>query len=493
MTTPENNESVVGPCVVVIFGASGDLAQHKLIPSLANLAEEGLLSEEFAVIGVATRPWTDEDFRALILDDEACKAPVSEQTRRWLAERMTYMSGDVTKPETYERLHERLLETDKTRGTGGNYLFYLSTAPRFFAEIPKQLREQNLIKDTMDMWRRVIIEKPFGTNLETARELNVALREVLKERQIYRIDHYLGKETVQNIVAFRFANGIFEPLWNRRYIDHVQITAAEESGIYDRGRYYEESGVLRDMVPNHLFQLVTMTAMEPSISFAANEVRDEQVKVLKAIRPLEYDVVRGQYGPAADGSAVGYRSEQYVEPESNTPTFVAAKLLIENWRWSGVPFYLRTGKRLPERTTEIAICFKQEPFALFGKVGISQCKPNWLVLRVQPNEGISLSFGAKRPGTVMKLGTVKMDFSYQDYFGDAPQAGYERLLYDCMLGDATLFQRADMVEEAWSVVNPVLKFWESVTPEEFPNYVSGTWGPEAAFDLLRRDGREWRK
>ncbi len=488
-----------GPCVVVIFGASGDLAHRKLIPSLENLAREGLLSPSFAVVGVATRPWTNEEFRSRVFGDGASDSGDSagNAARQWLAERMYYLSGDFRSPETYQRLRELLINVDQQYATKGNYLFYLSTAPQFFSEIPQQLDRQKLTSETGDSWRRVVVEKPFGRDLKSAQELNETLRETLGEQQIYRIDHYLGKETVQNLVAFRFANGMFEPTWNRRYVDYVQITAAEDQGIGHRGRYYDQAGALRDMIPNHLFQLLTLTAMEPPISFDADAVRNEQVKILKAIQPISSEEVprssvRGQYGASASGGVIAYRDEKYVAADSITPTFAALRLMIDNWRWSGVPFYLRTGKRLPKRSTEIVLCFKKAPFTLFRNMGISRCAPNLLILRVHPDEGISLSFDAKRPGAVMNLGNVEMNFSYQDYFDSQPQTGYERLLYDCMLGDATLFQRADMVEAAWSVVAPILEYWQETIPGDFPNYSPGTWGPPAVDELLARDGFCWR-
>lgn len=500
MTSPAPESVAPSPCIAVIFGASGDLARRKLMPALGNLAHDGLLSESFAVVGVATRPWTNEEFRERALGGGDGILPPAESNndpQQWLAERMYYLSGDFQSPETFQRLRELLVQIDQKHGTGGNYLFYLSTAPQFFSEIPQQLARQQLTVEADGSWRRVVVEKPFGRDLDTARDLNRTLRASLSERQIFRIDHYLGKETVQNIVAFRFANGMFEPVWNRRYIDYVQITAAEDLGIEHRGRYYDQAGALRDMLPNHLFQLLTLTTMEPPISFDADAVRDEQVKVLKAIKPfsphdLPRSVARGQYGKSASGDMVAYCEEEYVEANSATPTFAAVKLEIDNWRWSGVPIYLRTGKRLPERSTEIALCFKRAPFTLFRNMGVTHCAPNLLVLRIQPDEGISLSFDAKRPGAVMRLGNVQMDFSYQDYFDGQPHTGYERLLYDCMLGDATLFQRADMVEAAWSVVAPILDYWESTPPNDFPNYAAGTWGPPAADELLDRDGFCWR-
>ncbi|HHT9111468.1 MAG TPA: glucose-6-phosphate dehydrogenase, partial [Candidatus Brocadiaceae bacterium] len=384
-------------------------------------------------------------------------------------------------------------------GTQGNYLYYLATAPDLFAHVIQQIGATGLAQEENGHWRRVIIEKPFGRDVVSARSLNNEIRKVLNESQIYRIDHYLGKETVQNIMVFRFANGIFEPIWNHRYIDHVQITVAEDIGVGQRGGYYDQAGALRDMVPNHMFQLLTLTAMEPPISFEADAVRDEQVKILRAIQSLSPEevlrfTVRGQYG---DGETKGqrvpaYRLEPSVPPDSLTETFVALKLYIDNWRWANVPFYLRTGKRLPCRVTEIAIQFKSAPFVLFRKTSVEHLKPNLLVLHIQPDEGISLNFGAKIPGPVVHLGTVDMEFKYEDYFGRTPSTGHERLLYDCMLGDATLFQRADMVEASWGVVSTIQDVWKALTERKFPNYEAGVWGPKEANDLIERDGREWR-
>jgi glucose-6-phosphate 1-dehydrogenase len=388
---------------------------------------------------------------------------------------------------------------DAEHGTRGNYFFYLATAPEFFAEAVRRLGGAGLMTEDNSHWRRIIVEKPFGSDLDSARALNRELAVVLDERQIYRIDHYLGKETVQNILVFRFANGIFEPIWNRRYVDHVQVTVAETVGVETRGGYYEHAGALRDMVPSHIFQLISLTAMEPPISFAADAVRDEQAKVLHALQEFTPEdvlsrAVRGQYGPGTiDGQRVpGYREEPRVDLESRAETYVALKLNIDNWRWAGVPFYLRTGKRLPRHMTEIVIQFKRAPHMLFRDTPIDRLGHNLLVLRIQPDEGISLRFGAKVPGTLLTLGAVNMDFAYADYFGSTPSTGYERLLYDCMIGDATLFQRADMVEAGWAVVEPVLDIWQAVPPRAFPNYAAGTWGPKEADDLLHRDGRRWR-
>ncbi len=490
------------PCVMVIFGASGDLTKRKLIPALYNLAREGFLSKEFAVVGIARRGMSNEAFRDKLNREikEFATGPVDPDLWAWFVQRLYYLSGDVGDAKTFQQLQGLLTEIDKDHGTRGNYFYYLATAPDFFAPLVQSLGAVGLTREKNRRWRRVIIEKPFGRDLDSARELNQQIRTVLTESQIYRIDHYLGKETVQNILVFRFGNGIFEPIWNRRYIDHVQITAAESVGVEQRGGYYEGAGALRDMVPNHLFQLITLTAMEPPISFEADAVRDEQVKILRALQPLTPQevlsrTVRGQYGEGMLGGerAPGYRAEPNVAPDSNTETFVAIKLLIDNWRWADVPFYLRTGKRLPKRITEIAIQFKSAPFVLFRQTPVERLTPNRFVLRIQPDEGISLRFGAKVPGLLVRLGAVDMDFAYADYFGCTPSTGYERLLHDCMIGDATLFQRADMVEAGWSVVGPVLDVWQALPPRSFPNYAAGTWGPTEADELLERDGRQWRR
>jgi glucose-6-phosphate 1-dehydrogenase len=494
-------------CVMVIFGASGDLAKRKLVPALYNLARDKLLSPQFAVVGFATRDYTTETFRTHL--DEAMEAhavgSVASDIWTWLRQRIYYVSGSLQDPAAYKRLEAQIDAAAKAHGTSKNHFYYLAVAPQFIGEIVQQLGQAGLAREENDgdgkiYWRRVNIEKPFGRDLESARALNVDIRKTLDEHQIYRIDHYLGKETVQNLMVFRFGNSIFEPIWNRSYIDHVQITAAETLGVEMRGGYYESSGTLRDMVPNHLFQLVSLTAMEPPISFAADSVRDEQTKILDAIQiPTSEEVltrtVRGQYG---EGTVNGqrlpaYRSELNVAPDSATETFVALKLGIDNWRWADVPFYLRTGKRMAKRLTEIVIQFKRPPFKLFRKAGVENLTTNQLVIRIQPDEGISLRFGTKVPGPTMRQAPVEMDFSYADYFGAAPSTGYERLLYDCMIGDQTLFQRADMVEAGWSIITPVLDVWHALTPRSFPNYAAGTWGPKEADELLARDGHAWRK
>ena len=500
--SPESDAHVAPPCVLVIFGAAGDLTKRKLVPALYNLKHSKLLSDQFTVLGVARAEMSDNEFRSRLRDDmkEFATDDVDPKEWKWLEDRLYYLSGDFNDDVMYAQLKSRVEELDTTHQTQGNYFFYLAAAPQFFAPIVEQLGRVGLTNEDDGRWRHVVIEKPFGRDLESARKLNQELGSILDEHQIYRIDHYLGKETVQNILVFRFGNGIFEPIWNRRYIDSVQITAAERVGVEQRGAYYESAGALRDMVPNHLLQLVTLTAMEPPISFGANAVRDEQAKILHAIQcpsPEEaaQRTVRGQYGPGEiDGKKVqGYCEEPNVAPDSKVETFVALKLLIDTWRWADVPFYLRTGKHLAARDTEIAIQFKRPPFVLFRKTGVDELTRNRLVLHIQPDEGISVRFGAKVPGSIMNIGAVDMDFDYENYFGDTPSTGYERLLHDCMVGDATLFQRADQVEAGWAVVDPIQKAWAEQPPPNFPNYAAGSWGPDEADELLRRDGRLWEK
>src|SRR4051812_18303699 len=489
------------PCIMVIFGAAGDLTRRKLIPALYNLAKAELLSREFAILGVAHNQMSDDDFRKKLADDtkQYAGSDIDRNIWEWFNRRLYYMTADFADKNIYAQLKSKLGELDKQHSTHGDYFFYLATAPAFFGPIVEQLAGVGLMDEKDGYWRRVIVEKPFGHDLESAKALNQQLLKVAKEHQIYRIDHYLGKETVQNILAFRFANGIFEPIWNRRYIDHVQISVAETVGVEQRGSYYDTAGALRDMVPNHIMQLISLTSMEPPVSFEANAVRDEQAKVLHAIQPLSSEevlsrTVRGQYGAGIENNerVPGYRTEESVPPDSRTETFVAMKLAIDNWRWADVPFYLRTGKRLAAQTTEIVIQFRRAPFVLFRDTPVENLMPNQLVLHIQPQEGISLQFAAKVPGPIMRLGAVDMNFNYADYFGTQPSTGYERLLHDCMIGDATLFQRADMVEAGWCVVSPVLDVWKALPPRNFPNYPGGSWGPKEADELMERDGRHWR-
>jgi glucose-6-phosphate 1-dehydrogenase len=495
-----------GPCALIIFGAGGDLTGRLIVPALYNLASSKLLPEQFAIIGVDIADIDDNAWRSKLAEKtkqfvEAAgqQAHVNESAWKWLEQRMSYLRGDLNDRASYEALKSKLAQIDSERGTAGNYLFYLAVSDRFFGTAVDHLGASALACETDGKWRRVVVEKPFGHDVASAEALNQRILRVLKEPQIYRIDHFLGKETVQNILMFRFANGLFEPLWNRDRIDHIQITAAETVGVERRGRFYENTGALRDMVPNHVFQLLAMTAMEAPNSFSADAIRSEKAKVIEAIRIYAPDevasvAIRGQYGPGeVEGKAVpGYREEPDVAPYSSVETYLAMKLLIDNWRWSGVPFYLRTGKRLSRRKTQIAIHFKQTPAALFRNTNVNTPPPNWLLLRIQPDEGIALEFGAKLPGPVVKLGDVRMDFKYQDYFGLAPNTGYETLLYDVMIGDAMLFQRADNIEAGWRVVQPVLDRWSKEPPNGFPNYAAGSSGPAAADELLARDGCAWR-
>ena len=493
----------VGPSAMVIFGAAGDLTRRKLVPALYNLARSGLLPDEFAVVGFANRKWSHEHFREHLDRDSRVHVPgtLDPKIWRWLVERMYFVRGDLDNADAYGRLRAQLADVERTRNHGGSHLFYLATPPAFFGRVVRHLHVADLTREQPDRWGRVIVEKPFGHDYDSARALNAELLECLGEHQIFRIDHYLGKDTVQNILVFRFANGIFEPVWNRRYVDHVQITVAEDLGIGTRGKYYDHAGALRDMVPNHMFQLLALTAMEPPVSFAADAVRNEKAKVLEAIHRFEpqtvlTQVVRGQYGsgtPAGEEPVSAYRGETRVAAESTTETYVAMKLCVENWRWAGVPFYLRTGKRLPARATEIAIQFKRAPLRLFRKVAVTALPPNELVLRIQPEEGIALRFGAKVPAATMRVGAVDMDFSYADHFHRRASTGYETLLYDALNGDATRFQRADVVENAWRIVTPILDVWKATTPGDVPSYAAGSWGPVGADELLTRDGRAWRR
>jgi glucose-6-phosphate 1-dehydrogenase len=491
---------------MVIFGARGDLTKRLVVPALYNLAVAKLLPKEFSIIGFdlveqSNGAWQDELLRMTeeFVKGSTGEGKIDKDVWTWLTGRMSYLQGDLTKPESYQALKAKLAELDHQHGTCGNYLFYLAIADRFFGPVVEHLGSSGLAQEENGQWRRVVIEKPFGHDLASAKALNKQILNVLDESQTYRIDHFLGKETVQNIMLFRFANGLFEPLWNRDRIDHVQITVAETVGVEKRGSFYEKTGALRDMIPNHVFQLVAMTAMEAPNSFDADSIRSEKAKVIEAIRICESkdvpcEAVRGQYAAGKlDGADVpAYRSEENVAPNSNTETFAAMRLRIDNWRWSGVPFYIRTGKRMARRKTQIAIKFKEIPAALLRDTGVQKPIPNWLLLRIQPDEGIAFEFGAKIPGPELTVGDVRMDFKYADYFGTAPATGYETLLYDVMTGDATLFNRADNIEAGWRVVQPILDVWASTPPQDFPNYAAGCQGPAAADDLLKKDGREWR-
>jgi len=496
-------ERVPDPVIFVLFGATGDLAHRKVFPALYQLWRTRLLPHEFSVVAVGRRPYTDEAFREEIRAtlDRFCRVlPLDREEWDELSERIVYHRGDFADPATYNGLAVRLDQLDVERGTRGNRIFYLATQPSAFAEIVAQLGRVGLDHERHEGgWRRVVIEKPFGRDLESAIRLNREVGKVFRERQVYRIDHYLGKETVRNLLVFRFGNGIFEPIWNRRHIDHVQITVAESIGIEGRGTFYEETGASRDFLQNHLLQLLSLVAMEPPATFEADALRDEKVKVIRAIGGLDAeqvhrDVVRGQYGPGwvAATPVAGYREEPGVDPQSETETFIAARLTIDDWRWSGVPFFLRMGKRLPKRATEIAIQFKEVPHQLFRESG-SEPEANLLAMRIQPDEGIMLRFGAKVPGLGIDVRNVTMDFTYGSAFQtDSPDA-YETLILDALLGDASLFTRADEVEEAWSIVDPVINAWAAMPPPDFPNYEAGSWGPQAADDLIAREGRRWRR
>ena len=490
------------PSIVVLFGATGDLAHRKVLPALYHLWRTDLLPHEFRIVALGRRPLDDESFRAGIrtsLEKYSRILPLDESAWRSFGERISYQILDFEDPAGFDALATHLDEMDQEFGTRGNRLFYLATQPAQFADIVGQLGRVGLDHERHDGgWRRVVIEKPFGHDLDSAKRLNREVGKVFRESQVYRIDHYLGKETVRNLLVFRFGNGIFEPLWNRRYVDHVQITVAESIGIENRGDFYEETGASRDVLQNHLLQLVSLVAMEPPATFDANALRDEKVKVLRAISsdPLDpaTDAVRGQYGPGwvAATQVPGYRSEAEVDPESETETFVAARLTIDDWRWSGVPFYVRTGKRLPKRATEIAIAYREVPHRLFADAGVAP-DANMLAIRIQPDEGIMLRFGAKVPGLRLDIRAVTMDFTYGSAFSvDSPDA-YETLILDALQGDASLFTRADEVEEAWGIVDPIINAWAETAPPDFPNYDAGTWGPDAADDLPGRDGRHWRR
>ncbi len=497
-----------GPCMLVIFGATGDLTKRLLIPAINNLQSSKLLPENFSILGLSRSEETDETFRGELdqFIQETAKSKSqdfsenSDEGKAWHAmlQRTHYMAGEFDDDSTYETLKSKIAEMDGKYKAGGNVLFYLAVAPAFFSKIVQQLGKAGLTKEDGG-WRRVIVEKPFGSDLSSAKQLNKEILEVLDETQVFRIDHYQGKEMVQNILALRFANGFLEPLWNRDHIDHVQISVAEITTVEQRGGFYEATGAMRDMVGNHLSQLLSLAAMEVPQSFDADAVRNEKVKVLRSVRQFTPEMardwaVRGQYaaGKIGDREVTDYRKEQDVSPTSNRETFVALKVMIDNWRWAGVPFYLRTGKAMAKREAEIAIRFKQAPFTMFPELPASQLAPNYIVLHIQPDQGISMAFNAKVPGPTVQMEGVSMRFNYKDYFTEKPGTGYETLLYDCMVGDATLFQRADNVEAGWQMVQPILDLWEKEKQTDFPNYKAGSWGPKASDDLLAKDGNSWR-
>jgi glucose-6-phosphate 1-dehydrogenase len=501
----QHSERSPDPCVAVIFGASGDLTKRKLLPALFHLEQAGNLPEKFAVVGVARRP-LEQSFAPDMKEgiEEGGGVDAGDPKLDAFVGRISYYAMNFDDAKGYDGLKQHLAQIDQQHGTGGNRLFYFATAPEYFSDIVRFLGDHGMAQpqpgsDGNKPWVRVIIEKPFGHDLESARALNDEVNKVFREDQVFRIDHYLGKETVQNILVFRFANGIFENVWNRNWVDHIEITAAESIGIEGRGPFYEKAGALRDVVQNHVMQLLSFVAMEPPISFEAAAVRSEKLKVFRAIKPIPFaDAVRGQYGPGiVEGKPVpGYREEDRVHPRSQTETYAALRLEIENWRWAGVPIYIRAGKRMAKRVTEITIQFKQPPLMLFkdreGKY-LSGMKSNIISMRIQPDEGIALRFEAKIPGPSMHLSPVDMDFCYSTAFGVSSANGYERLLLDAMLGDGTLFAHRDDVEATWALMTPVLEYWAKNPQKDFPNYAAGTWGPSAADALLEMDGRKWRK
>jgi glucose-6-phosphate 1-dehydrogenase len=498
-------EGSIQPCCMVIFGASGDLTHRMLLPALYNLALDGRLPARFAVIGFARTDWSQDEFREKARDSVAqySRRPLDQAVWDGFASTLHYIPGDYASPEAFDRLSEKLEVVRQAHGTEGNTLFYLAIPPGAFDDVVEQLGRGPYARtqDSRPGWARVIVEKPFGQDLQSALELNQLIHQVFREDDVYRIDHYLGKETVQNILVFRFANGILEPIWNRRYVDHVQITVSESLGIERRGSYYDHSGGMRDIVQNHMMQLLSLVAMEPPIDYDGRAVRNEKVKVVHALRPIDPREVRsatarGQYGRGwiAGEEVPSYREEEEVNPSSATETFVAMRMFVDSWRWADVPFYLRTGKRLPKRSTEIAVTFKRAPHLLFRDVADAPyLDPNVLSIRIQPNEGISLKFLTKVPGSPLRIRPANMDFLYGASFLLQAPSAYETLLLDAIRGDATLFARSDEVEAAWSIVDPILEGWANLPPPKFPNYEAGSWGPDEADELIEKDGRHWRK
>ncbi len=501
MTEPSSQKHKPDSCSFVIFGATGDLTHRLVMPALYNLAAADLLPEKFCVVGIARKGMSNDDMRESLLKglQQYKTRPVDEAIAKRLLECVTSIEADPSDPASFDAMAEQLNKLEAKRETGGNRLFYLATPPSAFAPIAKQLGRAGMLKEN-GSWRRLVVEKPFGTDLASAKALNTELLGIAEEHQIYRIDHYLGKETVQNILVLRFANGMFEPIWNRNHIDHVQITVEEKLDVGHRGSFYDATGALRDMVPNHLFQLLSLVAMEPPAKFEAHAVRSEKAEVLAAIQTQTEEEalknsVRGQYqaGKSGDKDIPDYRKTADVDPDSTTETFAALKLSIDNWRWAGVPFYLRTGKALDAKRTEVAIKFKQAPFAMFRDTPVDKLSQNYLVIAVEPTEGITLQFNTKVPGPAINIDGVEMKFRYKDYFQVEPTTGYETLIYDCMIGDNILFQRADSVEAGWQAVQPFLDAWKKAGAKGLQPYTAGSKGPDAADDLLTRDGRNWRK
>lgn len=502
MTATAPHRKLPDSCAFVIFGVTGDLTHRLVIPALYNLADAELLPEKFCIVGIARNAMSNDELRDSLMKGlrEFATRPVVDATAKRLLACVTCIEADPKDPKSFDKLGEQLEKLETARGTGGNRLFYLATPPAAFAPISKELGRAGLLKEDGKTWRRLVVEKPFGTDLKSAKKLNAELLKILDEHQIYRIDHYLGKETVQNILVLRFANGMFEPIWNRNHIDHVQITVDEKLGVGHRGSFYDATGALRDMVPNHLFQLLSLVAMEPPAKFDAHAVRSEKAEVLAAIQTQsEADAlknsVRGQYtgGTIGDTKIADYRKTEDVKPGSTTETYAALKLTIDNWRWAGVPFYLRTGKALGLKRTEVAIKFKQAPFAMFRETPVDQLSENYLVIGIEPTEGINLQFNTKVPGPTVEIDGVEMKFRYKDYFKAEPSTGYETLIYDCMIGDNILFQRADSVEAGWQAVEPFLDAWKKAGDKGLETYKAGSDGPRCANDLLARDGRHWRK